>query len=69
MPYKRDKLSDAEIATLAKWIDAGANYDEPLKLQVEPIWSLKPLKKIDPPATKDGRGRRRRSTLHPREAR
>jgi cytochrome c553 len=53
MPFKREKLSEAEIATLAKWIDGGAVYDEPLSTKVEPIWSLKPLTKPAPPDTQN----------------
>jgi hypothetical protein len=53
MPYKRDRLSASEITDLAKWIDAGATYDEPLVLKAEPFWSLKPIAKPAVPATKD----------------
>ncbi|MEO7298681.1 MAG: PSD1 and planctomycete cytochrome C domain-containing protein [Verrucomicrobiota bacterium] len=53
MPYKREKLSDAEIAQLAKWINAGAVYEQPLTAKAEKIWSLQPLKKSEPPKTKN----------------
>ncbi|MEO6184203.1 MAG: PSD1 and planctomycete cytochrome C domain-containing protein [Verrucomicrobiota bacterium] len=53
MPYKREKLSEAEIAHLSKWINAGAVYEQPLIAKVEKIWSLQPLKKSFPPKTKN----------------
>jgi hypothetical protein len=53
MPQGRDKLSDAETALLAAWIDAGAPYDRPLGKRVvvkaETWWSLKPVVKPTPP--------------------
>lgn len=47
MPYKRPKLSDAEIAVLKAWIDEGAGYTGPLRKThaEEEWWSLKPLVK------------------------
>src|SRR5688572_18537419 len=53
MPHKRERLRAGEITDLAKWIDAGAAYDEPLTLKGEPFWSLKPLVKPPVPKTKD----------------
>ncbi len=53
MPYKREKLSGNEIAQLAKWINAGAVYEQPLTAKVEKIWSLQPLKKSAPPKIKN----------------
>jgi hypothetical protein len=53
MPYKREKLSENEIAQLAKWINAGAVYEQPLIAKAEKIWSLQPLKKSAPPKTKN----------------
>ena len=32
MPYKRKKLSEKVIAQIVEWINAGAPYDEPLKM-------------------------------------
>ena len=58
MPYKREKLADAEIAAIAAWINAGANYERPLNKQKwkgEEHWALKPLKKTAPPKTKKSR--------------
>ena len=53
MPYRRDKLSGADISLLAEWINAGAAYEKPLVAKVEKIWSLKPLAKPAPPETKN----------------
>jgi mono/diheme cytochrome c family protein len=52
MPYKRQKLSDDDIALLKLWIDGDAPYSGPLK-KGEPAdewWSLKPLVKPAVPA-------------------
>jgi mono/diheme cytochrome c family protein len=53
MPFRRDPLSEAEVALLAAWVDAGAPYDGPLAKQdgagVEPWWSLRPIVKAVPP--------------------
>ncbi len=53
MPYKREELSENEIAQLAKWINTGAVYEQPLTAKVEKIWSLQPIKKSAPPKTKN----------------
>ena len=58
MPYKREKLSEDEIAVIKNWIDAGANYERPLnqeKWKAGQHWSLKPLQKNSPPTTKNSR--------------
>src|SRR4051812_10875984 len=43
MPFKRDRLADAQTALLAAWIDAGVPYDGPLVRREETWWSLRPL--------------------------
>ena len=66
MPEKGAKLSDASIAKIAEWIDAGALYDRPLiekggalkgKADVteedRKFWSYAPLGKHVPPKVKD----------------
>jgi cytochrome c553 len=68
MPKSGKKLSDAEIASIAAWIDCGAPYDGPLtaKIVKEPswtertvsteakqFWSFRPLSKAVPPTIKD----------------
>ena len=58
MPYKREKLADADIAAIAAWINAGANYDRSLKMQpgkVEAHWALQPLEKDAPPKIRNSR--------------
>jgi mono/diheme cytochrome c family protein len=52
MPFRRDPLSEAEVALLAAWIDAGAPYDRPLSKSDGggPWWSLRPIVKAAPPA-------------------
>ncbi|HTL53670.1 MAG TPA: DUF1549 domain-containing protein, partial [Planctomycetota bacterium] len=63
MPDKKPKLPDAVITTLARWIDLGAPYDEPLvagrlpprdRSQVSEAdrkwWAFQPLARITPPA-------------------
>ncbi len=58
MPFKREKLSETEVAALAHWIDEGAKYERPLhknKWNDEQHWSRKPLPKIDPPKIKNSR--------------
>jgi mono/diheme cytochrome c family protein len=62
MPDKKPKLPDAAIASIAKWIDLGAPYDEPLvagkqaprdKSLVSDTdrqwWAFQPLKQVAPP--------------------
>jgi len=72
MPKDGDKLSAKEIAAVAKWIDLGAPFDEPLveakqtdvlawtqrKLAPErrAFWSFQPLQKTKPPVVEDARG-------------
>jgi mono/diheme cytochrome c family protein len=68
MPDGDDKLTDREIAAVAKWIDLGAPYDDPLvaradkvkpwtQREVDPaardFWAFQPLKRALPPAVKD----------------
>src|SRR6185312_11242573 len=43
MPFKRPKLSAAEIAAITNWVKSGATYDG--TLQVPKWWSLQSLKK------------------------
>lgn len=65
MPADGAKLSDLHIAAIAKWIDLGAPYDNPLKEEVKDpkawtrrevppeareFWSFQPLKVIAPPS-------------------
>jgi len=66
MPEEAAKLSDAEIASVARWIDLGAPYDKPLidrntavpwtQTVVPPeerdFWSLEPLQDVKPPQVK-----------------
>ncbi len=61
MPKKADKLSDADIAKIAEWIDLGAPYGKPLiegKVTRDASlvtdadrawWSFRPLAKVTPP--------------------
>ena len=66
MPEKKDKLSDESIAFIAKWIDAGAPYDQPLIVKStvarghatvtdedRKFWSFATLKNTAPPEVKD----------------
>jgi len=67
MPFKADKLSDASIAKLGEWIDAGAPYDAPLvegavakpdqPMQVSDddrqFWAFQPLADVSPPKLAD----------------
>ncbi|MBW3541686.1 MAG: DUF1549 domain-containing protein, partial [Planctomycetes bacterium] len=65
MPYDEDKLPDAEIEQIAKWIDLGAPYDKPLvetaadasdwrwkdvPESARDFWSFQPLIRVPPPA-------------------
>ena len=45
MPPEGKRLSEAEVAALRSWIDAGAEY--------APHWSFQPIKRPDLPAVKD----------------
>ncbi|MBN8628969.1 MAG: DUF1549 domain-containing protein, partial [Planctomycetes bacterium] len=66
MPPKGDKLSAAEVAVLARWIDAGAPLPQTItdapnsvsgKLAIDPKkadhWAYKPIKVTAPPAVKN----------------
>ncbi|MDB6026901.1 MAG: Protein of unknown function (DUF1553)/Protein of unknown function (DUF1549)/Planctomycete [Verrucomicrobiales bacterium] len=56
MPFKREKLAEADIQTLKTWITAGATYSRPLdtsKFTKETFWSLKPLAPVDVPKPKN----------------
>ena len=68
MPPKSDKLPEASIREIEKWIAMGAPYDAPLGGVVarpkgagemvvtasdRQFWSFQPLKKAEPPAVKD----------------
>ncbi len=54
MPLKQDKLPADELAKLAAWIDSGASYSRTLAIPAPTpatdLWSLRPLKPIEPPA-------------------
>jgi hypothetical protein len=69
MPHNTAKMPAAEIAALTAWIDLGAPYDTPLvagtakgpswtekvvDAGAKEFWSFQPLKKVEPPAVKDG---------------
>lgn len=53
MPYKRDRLSDDQIAAISDWINAGSVYGRSLRKEpaatTETWWSLRPLQKTPPP--------------------
>ena len=61
MPNKKPKMKQADIDAIAKWIDLGAPYDQPLTDQKEEVkefvitkedrdfWSFQPIKKLTPP--------------------
>ncbi len=64
MPHEEKKLTDAEIAGIAKWIDLGAPYDAPLvnpgsvakswtKRTIDDDarkwWAFQPMKSVQPP--------------------
>ncbi|HYG75073.1 MAG TPA: PSD1 and planctomycete cytochrome C domain-containing protein [Planctomycetota bacterium] len=66
MPEKKPKLADADIASIAAWIDAGAPYDKPLldkpgvpKARAvvtdedRKFWSFQPLSRQSPPAVQN----------------
>ena len=63
MPFGQDKLPDAKIDAVARWIDLGAPYDQPLGGGSGPedtqagedsqFWSFRPLADPDPPAVAD----------------
>ncbi|MBI3882473.1 MAG: PSD1 domain-containing protein [Verrucomicrobia bacterium] len=66
MPNKKPKLPADAIAQIAKWVDLGAPYAEPLVKgavakkdrstvteQDRQFWSFQPLKKTSPPAVKN----------------
>ena len=57
MPRKGDRLPEASIAAVARWIDAGASYDRPLATAGRAVgeddrnfWSFRPLARVAPPA-------------------
>src|SRR5262249_44081443 len=55
MPEGGKKLSDAEIALLARWIDAGSPYERSLQKAAEAAsiwWSLNPVSKPAVPSVK-----------------
>src|SRR5262245_33993922 len=56
MPFRRERLTDAQVSLLARWVDAGAPYDRPLAKgksdKKEPWWSLKPLARPGVPPTR-----------------
>ncbi|WP_425617127.1 DUF1553 domain-containing protein [Anatilimnocola sp. NA78] len=68
MPEGADKLPDDAIAAIAKWIDLGAPYDQPLVEnprdpdswtktvvgdKARDFWSLKPIQRVELPAVKN----------------
>ena len=51
MPFGQPALSASEIATLEKWIRAGASWpDDALAVAKPPHWAFQPLHKTAPPA-------------------
>ncbi len=69
MPKVGDKLPDAVIEQLARWIDLGAPYDAPLLAsrsakkswtervlpdEARQFWSFQPLARVAPPVLQDG---------------
>src|SRR5262245_19133251 len=66
MPHKLDRLPDQEIALIARWIDLGAPYEQPLVDKTasgnKPMvvtdkdrqhWAFRPLQQSAPPAVRD----------------
>ena len=62
MPFGQDKLPDEKIDAVARWVDLGAPYDQPLTGTGEPVseagdharfWSFGPLIGTAPPAVAD----------------
>ncbi len=68
MPDGGEKLPDAQIAAIARWIDLGAPYDKPLVAnprdpdawmaavvpeKAREFWAFQPLAKHDPPGVKN----------------
>ena len=62
MPFGQDRLPDAKVDAVARWIDLGAPYDIPLvssgNQEPEPgvdarFWSFRPLAATAPPPTAD----------------
>ena len=60
MPFGRDRLPDAKIAAIARWIDLGAPYDAPLDSAGTPpdvadsrFWSFRTLSEAPPPQVVD----------------
>ncbi|MYB54699.1 MAG: DUF1549 domain-containing protein [Acidobacteriia bacterium] len=62
MPFGQDKLSDEKIDAVARWVDLGAPYDQPLFGTGDPVsetgddaqfWSFRPLMAAAPPAVAD----------------
>ena len=64
MPFGRDKLPQAKVDAVARWIDLGAPYDQPLAGSVRDatisqagkgarFWSFGPLATSDPPSVAD----------------
>ncbi|MEI8019968.1 MAG: c-type cytochrome domain-containing protein, partial [Schlesneria sp.] len=54
MPPEGDKLSDAEIAAIRKWIDEGAKYPadevtEAAEIRKSDHWAFQPIRSIVPP--------------------
>ena len=62
MPFGQDKLPDEKIDAVARWVDLGAPYDQPLFGTGDPVsetgddaqfWSFRPLMAAAPPAVAD----------------
>jgi mono/diheme cytochrome c family protein len=55
MPQKGERLTAAQIDLLRRWIDQGAVWpDSPAAANAAPgLWSLRPVRKLVPPAVKD----------------
>lgn len=49
MPPEGEKLSDQDIETIRKWIEAGAKMKAPFAASTGDLWSLKPLSVTAPP--------------------
>ncbi len=65
MPKDKPRLSDEDLAALARWLDLGAPYDRPLapaptlpersavSVTEREFWSFRPLRPVAPPRLKD----------------
>lgn len=64
MPFAQEKLADAQIDAIARWVELGSPYDKPLigadASQGRPqgesdstFWSFRPLAEVEPPRVAD----------------